>query len=81
MATICANAQYKVSGEVVDSTGTSESYVTVRIYKDADMTKPIAIGTSDIDGNFTQTLPSAGDYILRITSVGKTPSEIKIDKK
>ena len=77
MATICANAQYKVSGEVVDSTGTSESYVTVRIYKDADMTKPIAIGTSDIDGNFTQTLPSAGDYILRITSVGKTPSEIK----
>ena len=44
--------------EVVDSTGTSESYVTVRIYKDADMTKPIAIGTSDIDGNFTQTLPS-----------------------
>ncbi len=74
---ICANAQYKVSGEVVDSTDTGESYVTIRVYDDADLNKPIAIGTSDIDGNFTQTVPGAGDYILRITSVGKTPVELR----
>ncbi len=73
-------AVYGVRGEVADSTGTPEIYATVRIYsvKDSvkDSVKPVALGVTDDAGKFSQPLPSAGDYRLTVTAVGKRALDI-----
>lgn len=66
-------ADYIVKGLVVDSIGDPESYATVRIYTLADSVKPAILGTADLDGAFSFKLPSAGNYRVRIHSVGKAP--------
>ena len=66
-----ALAQYTVIGCVTDSTGTGEPYATIRIFKQSNKEKAIKIGTTDIDGKFSQELSSAGKYTLMISSVGK----------
>lgn len=66
-------ADYSVKGLVVDSIGDPESYATVRIYTLADSVKPAILGTADLDGAFSFKLPSAGNYRVRIHSVGKAP--------
>lgn len=64
-------AQYTVKGTVIDSTGVSEPYATVRIYSNSDNNKPIKMGVTDINGNFKHELQAQGRYILQISSVGK----------
>lgn len=64
-------AQYSVTGVVTDSTGTSEPYATLRIYKEASKEKPIKIGVTDINGKFTQELSFIGKYNIEFSSVGK----------
>ena len=66
-------AQYIVKGCVTDSTNTGEPYATVRIFYQSSTDKAIKIGTTDINGNFKQEIPTAGKYTLNITSVGKSP--------
>lgn len=69
-------AVYGVRGEVADSTGTPEIYATVRIYSVKDSVKPVALGVTDDAGKFSQPLPSAGDYRLTVTAVGKRALDI-----
>ncbi len=67
---------YKVKGIVVDSLGVGEAYATLRIYIDTDTVKPVIVGVTDIDGQFKQTIKSAGKYRLNIHSVGKQNIDI-----
>ena len=67
---------YKVKGIVVDSLGVGETYATLRIYIDTDTVKPVIVGVTDIDGQFQQTIKSAGKYRLNIHSVGKQNIDI-----
>lgn len=73
VALTASAADYIVKGLVVDSIGDPESYATVRIYTLADSVKPTILGTADLDGAFSFKLPSAGNYRVRIHSVGKAP--------
>lgn len=67
--------KYSVRIEVADSTGEPEVYATVRIYTQTDTVKPCVLGTTDEQGIFARALPSAGDYRLTVSSVGKNPIE------
>ncbi len=69
---LSAAAQYSVSCEVTDSTGTGEPFATMRVFKPELMEKPVAIGTTDVDGNFSIELKESGHYELTVTSVGKS---------
>lgn len=69
--------EYGVKGCVVDSlTHEGEPMATVRIWKSGvTMTndKVAAAGTTDVDGNFEFVIKQKGDYVLVITSIGRTP--------
>ena len=73
VSAICINAQYIVMGCVTDSTNVGEPYATIRIFYKSVTDKPVKVGTTDINGHFSQELTSAGNYSINITSVGKTP--------
>ena len=73
MSAVQAVAQFGISGLVVDSAGTGEAYATIRIYNRNDTTKAVKLGTTDVDGKFSQQLSQAGKYRLCISSVGKSP--------
>lgn len=66
-------ATYSVKGLVADSLGEPEAYATVRIYTPLDSIKPKALGTTDGNGVFNIALPSASDYNIHITSIGRAP--------
>ena len=73
ISVICVNAQYIVKGCVTDTTHVGEPYATIRFFHQSSTDKPIKVGTTDINGHFSQELASSGNYTLNITSVGKTP--------
>ena len=54
MSAVQAVAQFGISGLVVDSVGTGEAYATIRIYNRNDTTKAVKLGTTDVDGKFSQ---------------------------
>ena len=54
IATFAAN--YSVKGVVVDSLGVGEAYATLRVYTATDSVKPVAMGVTDVDGKFQQTI-------------------------
>lgn len=66
-------AGYSVKGIVTDSAGVAEPYATLRVFSLSDTIKPKVTGVTGDDGAFRLVLPSANDYILRITSVGRAP--------
>lgn len=69
--------EYGVKGCVVDSlTNEGEPMATVRIWKSGvkmDNDKVATAGTTDVDGNFDFVIKQKGDYVMIITSVGRTP--------
>ena len=69
-------ADYSVKGTVVDSLGVGEAYATLRVYTATDSVKPVAMGVTDVDGKFQQTIKSEGKYRLNIHSVGKQNIDI-----
>lgn len=71
LASLAARA-YTVSGSVSDKEGTPESYATVRVYLLPDTVKTASTGITGDMGEFSQTLKKGGDYLLRISSVGKS---------
>lgn len=64
-------ADYSVKGVVVDSLGEGEMYATVRVFSVTDSVKPLAVGVTDDNGAFAHNLKTAGEYNVRIHSVGK----------
>jgi len=69
--------QFEVTGLVVDSlTHEGEPMATLRVWKKGDAqenTKAVAMGTTDADGNFSLQIKERGEYLLLITSIGRTP--------
>lgn len=70
---------YNVTGVVSDSNSEPEMYATIRIFSSNDTVKAKSLGVTDIEGKFNQQLPSAGNYILYISSVGKKPEKIEFN--
>lgn len=68
-------APFAVKGIVTDSVGESEAFATFRIYSFPDSVKAVAVGTTDAEGVFSQSLDKAGKYRLVVNSVGKQPLE------
>ncbi len=64
-------ADYSVKGVVVDSLGEGEMYATVRVFSVADTVKPLAVEVTDENGAFAHELKTAGEYKVKIQSMGK----------
>ncbi len=71
-ATVSAQS-YRVTGTVVDSTGTGEAFATVRIYALPDSVKPVATAVTKENGSFNKSLSREGKYRFLLTSVGRAP--------
>ena len=70
-----ASATFIVKGVLVDSlTQEGEPYATLKIVKKNAPDKPLKMAVTDGKGKFQEKIPAlAGDYILTISSVGRTP--------
>lgn len=70
-------ASFDITGCVVDSlTHEGEPMATLRVWKaDAEMdnAKAVAMGTTDANGRFTLDVRQRGQYVLLVTSIGRTP--------
>lgn len=75
-ASAAAAPAYDITGCVVDSlTHEGEPMATLRVWKQGeplDNAKAAAMGTTDADGRFTLQLKRKGEYVLMITSIGRT---------
>ena len=61
-----------VTGSVVDSLSrVGEPSAVLQFFKLPDREKPIAFTTADVDGNFSQALTGAGDYVAMYGNVGR----------
>lgn len=64
---------YTVKGILVDSlTMEPEPYATIRIVNKASPQKPAKMAVTDTKGQFQEKLTTSGDFILTISSIGKT---------
>lgn len=71
ISTTASAVNFRVLGTVADSTGTGEIYASIRIFAANDTIKPVAVGVTDDNGNFSHELSASGQYRLNIHSVGK----------
>ena len=71
LTTIVASAQYKVTCKAIDPDGVGEPFATVRIYAAADTVHAKYVNVTEEDGTFSQSLEQSGQYIIKITAVGK----------
>ena len=63
---------FGVKGVLLDSLShEGEPYATIRVYLKSNPKEPVKLAASDLDGKFEADLPSANDYIIYITSIGK----------
>lgn len=59
-------------GIVADSlTREGEPYATIRVFKQSEQTKPVAMALTDAEGNMSIGVPNRGDFVVVISSVGK----------
>lgn len=68
-------AVYRVTGKVIENDGEPASYATLKIYSSTDSIKPIVTAVTKKNGSFTNTLKSAGNYCIKIISIGKKSVE------
>lgn len=65
---------FVVKGVVADSlTNVGEPYVTIRIFMQEDLEKPVQMTVSDGKGGFEGVVEKVGNYVISLTSVGKKP--------
>lgn len=72
-AGVAVSSAAVITGSLRDpETGEGEPYATVRIYRGTSAEgSPLVTSTTDIDGNFSETLTRAGDYTVVFNSFGK----------
>lgn len=74
VVSIATFAQAEVKGFLVDSlTNVGEPYATVWIARPDAQEKVVSSSVTDLDGRFSLNVSDSGVYILRVSSVGKTP--------
>lgn len=65
---------FEVVGLIADSVSMEpEPYATIRIYRSDNHDTAAAMLVSDDKGKFSATLNESGDYMILVTSVGRTP--------
>ncbi len=72
-----------ITGEMVDSTSRQgEPNATLRIYKGTNMDKPVAMGVTDVNGKFSQSITGTGSFTILFTSEGrkKITREVNLTK-
>ncbi len=73
---ITTMAQTTIKGIVVDSLSMQgEPFATVSLSSKAAPQVPVGASVTDLDGSFTITAKQNGDFIVKISSVGKTTVE------
>ena len=50
----------------------TEPFATVRVFRQSDTTKPVAMAVADADGNINISVDGKGDYFMTVASMGKT---------
>lgn len=66
------NAQTLLKGVLVDSlTREAEPYSTVRVFKDDNTEKPVAMSVTDAEGRIRQRVAAKGKFIIIFSSLGK----------
>lgn len=65
-------ASYKITGRVVDTEGEPEAYATIRIFNPTDSVSPVTTGVTSDDGLILLTLSRTGNYIVKVSSIGRT---------
>lgn len=64
---------YTLKGVLLDSLSMEgEPYATIRISKKQAPDKPVKLAVTDTNGKFQEQITGSGDYIMSITSIGKT---------
>lgn len=64
---------YTVKGVLLDSlTMEGEPYATIRIVKKEAPAKPVKLAVTDTQGKFQEQITGSGNYVLTISSIGKT---------
>ncbi|MDL2247314.1 TonB-dependent receptor [Bacteroides sp. OttesenSCG-928-J23] len=64
---------YTVKGVLLDSlTQESEPYATIRITKKEMPNKPVKLAVTDTNGKFQEQITGSGNYVIAISSIGKT---------
>lgn len=50
----------------------TEPFATVRVFRQGNTAKPVAMAVADADGNISITVEGKGDYVITVASMGKT---------
>lgn len=69
-----ANTSFQVKGSLLDSlTQEGEPYATIKIVKKEAPAKALKMLVTDMKGQFQEKVPGTGNFVMTITSVGRTP--------
>ncbi|MBR5687751.1 MAG: TonB-dependent receptor [Prevotella sp.] len=80
LITLSAAAQTTtIKGVLTDSiSGETEPFATVRVFKDNNMEKPVAMSATDLDGNIKQEVEGEGEFVITFSAVGKNTVSRKL---
>lgn len=74
MAQNTANSSFQVKGTLLDSlTQEGEPYATIKIVKKENPAKALKMMATNMKGQFQEKVPGTGNFVMTITSVGRTP--------
>ena len=69
---VTMNGQTTIKGTLTDkNTGEGEPFATVRVFKEGNDKKPVAMFLTDVEGNFSENVSGKGKHVIVFTSVGK----------
>ena len=71
-----ATSTFQVKGVLLDSlTQEGEPYATIRVARKSNPEKPVKMMVSDLQGRFKENIKGRGDFVMVITSVGRSTIE------
>lgn len=74
MAQNTATSSFQIKGVLLDSlTNEGEPYATIKVVKKEAPAKALKMLVTNLKGQFQEKVPGTGNFVLTITSVGRTP--------
>ncbi|MDE5710425.1 TonB-dependent receptor [Bacteroides sp.] len=74
MAQNTATSSFQIKGVLLDSlTNEGEPYATIKVVKKEAPAKALKMLVTNMKGQFQEKVPGTGNFVLTITSVGRTP--------
>ena len=69
-----ANSSFQIKGILLDSlTHEGEPYATIKVVKKEAPAKALKMLVTNMKGQFQEKVPGTGNFVMTITSVGRTP--------